>query len=402
MGTQTQGSNQGGVYKWEVPGQPVAIHIELDVVDRMLRDVMQGFGAVPKRGAEVGGILLGAVEQGERPVVRIEDYEVVPCEYRRGPSYLLSETDRQAFDDVSSRWSRTEESTLYRVGYFRSHTREGFGLGAEDLELCSQYFAEPSNVVLVIRPYATRVSVAGFLCYEDGKLQESSQAEFPFRRRELEGGPAPAARPLSAARTAGEPRLPATRETGLEPLQTSFELEDPEPGQEYARLTARSWENPEARPGAYEDAAMLVPEPQPADAVTTLSKPRFRSGWVWIPLSFIFLLLGVLLGFQAALTINSRGAAAAQRNLGLSLTVSKADDNLNVTWDRDSAAVRNAQRGVLNIQDGLYQKAVDLDAGQLQTGSIIFHNATNRVRFRLEVYLRGDVTMAQTLEWQGP
>jgi hypothetical protein len=59
MATRTQ--PPPGYYVWEVPGKPVAVHLHLDVLDRIASEVMRGFGAVPKRGAEVGGLLIGIV-----------------------------------------------------------------------------------------------------------------------------------------------------------------------------------------------------------------------------------------------------------------------------------------------------------------------------------------------------
>jgi hypothetical protein len=74
-----------GFYVWEVPGKPISIQLSLDVVDRLQQDVMRGFGALPRRGAEVGGILLGS-SSGAGQVVRVEDYIQVPIQYKRGPS----------------------------------------------------------------------------------------------------------------------------------------------------------------------------------------------------------------------------------------------------------------------------------------------------------------------------
>ena len=51
-----------------------------DERDRMQQDVMKGFGAVPKRGAEVGGILLGRTTPGDKLFVTIDDYVLVPIE----------------------------------------------------------------------------------------------------------------------------------------------------------------------------------------------------------------------------------------------------------------------------------------------------------------------------------
>src|ERR1700676_1049788 len=98
-----------GHFVWEVPGQPVVVHLRLDVVDRMAGEIMRGFGAVPKRGAEVGGVLLGVITQGNSPgevsTVRIEDFEAVPCKYVRGPSYLLTEPERTLFAEACQRRS---------------------------------------------------------------------------------------------------------------------------------------------------------------------------------------------------------------------------------------------------------------------------------------------------------
>jgi len=93
-----------GYYVWAVPGNPVAVHLRLDVVDRLGAEFLRGLGAVPKRGAEVGGVLLGSIEPGlvkDTSIVRIEDFEPVPCSYVRGPSYLLSEEDRKLFDEIA-------------------------------------------------------------------------------------------------------------------------------------------------------------------------------------------------------------------------------------------------------------------------------------------------------------
>src|SRR5712691_10584664 len=99
MDSTTQGAS--GYYVWEVEGQPVTIHMHLEVVDRLGPEIMRGFGAVPKRGAEVGGLLLGAIErsteQHQQTIVRIEDFEPVACDYKRGPSHLLTEEDGTAF-----------------------------------------------------------------------------------------------------------------------------------------------------------------------------------------------------------------------------------------------------------------------------------------------------------------
>ncbi|HSR05652.1 MAG TPA: hypothetical protein VLM42_00760 [Bryobacteraceae bacterium] len=359
METRTQ--DPAGYYVWEVPGQPVIVHIRLDVVDRLAAEVMRGFGAVPKRGAEVGGVLIGTTRPGVPAIVRIDDFEAVPCEYRRGPSYLFTEEDGRDFEDCWNRLQPGSSPSAYAVGYFRSHTRDGFSLEAEDLELLDQFFPQPTTVALLIKPYATRVSAGAFFVREHGDFPEKSPLEFPLRRRELLGEEDPARRPL------GEGRRVERRPRAAE-------------------------ENPQTAFGFSEPAREAPPIAEPVRA--------WRSGWVWLPLTFLFLLLGVALGYQLAQTMGARAAAAAAQDLSLTLSVKRNDNNLSVTWNRFAPSVRAAEKGLLEIDDGGYTKPVSLDAAQLQNGSLIYHNATNAVRFRLTVYPQARVSVVETFEWK--
>ena len=143
-------------FQWDVPGRSATIFIDFDLVDRLGYEIMRGFGAVPKRGAEVGGILLGSAELGARMVVRIEDFVSVPCEHLRGPSYALSDKDLRGFDEALERWKPAPDKRLYAVGYFRSNTRDVLQLSPDDLALLESRFPADSAVCLQVKPYATR------------------------------------------------------------------------------------------------------------------------------------------------------------------------------------------------------------------------------------------------------
>jgi hypothetical protein len=362
--TKTQGTS--GYYVWEVPGKPVVIHLHLDVVDRLAAEVLRGFGAIPKRGAEIGGLLLGTIEHGTTTVVRVEDFESVPCGHARGPSYLLSADDDGVFSEACRRWQPQESNPDYAIGYFRGHTRDGLALSPDDLGLLDRNFPSPGHIALLVKPFATKPCVAGFFFREDGKFQEATPLEFPLRKRELAGDDPAAA--------------------------------DPEPG---SLLRDRKNIVPEAvAEGLDEDLAIPSFAAEPARASGNQGKPRFRGGWVWLPLSFIFLLLGVLLGFQAALSLNPRATNGGAPEFPLSLAVTLTNDNLMVRWNRDAAAVRAAQKGLLEIEDGGFAKPVELDAAHLLGGSIIYRHSSNTVRFRLIVYLNSRLSVMETLEWR--
>jgi hypothetical protein len=340
-----------GYFVWEVPGQAVVIHLNLDVVDRMGADIMRGFGALPKRGAEVGGVLLGSIENGDVTVIRVKDYETVPCQYKRGPSYLFTEDAQEAFDQACARWQPGESLPVYAVGYYRSHTRDGPMMTADDIELLDRCFPLPTHIALIVKPFVTKASAASFFVRENGRFPETAAAEFPFRRYEL------------APESATEEPGPAFFEGP--PLERRSET-------------------------AEEPAALSDVTPRPR----RLGLP----GWVSIPLAFVFLTLGLLLGYQAALTkIPSTEGDAA---FSLALSVTRTGDNLTVRWNRAAPAVRAAQKGLLEIEDGSYSKPVELDLAHLQGGSLIYRNSSNRVRFRLIVTLNARSNVTETLEWR--
>ncbi len=367
-----------GYYVWEAPGKPVVVHLRLGLIDRLSAEVMRGFGLVPKRGAEVGGVLLGSIERppvepgsessGSPAIVRIDDFEVIPCEHRRGPSYQFTEEDIEPFEDACD--------GLHPVGYFRSHTRDGLALAPEDLELLDQFFADSANIALLIKPYATKVSTAGFFFREHGAFPDTTPLEFPFRRRDLSGEDPGPRRTLMErrARSAERTRVVAPYDTAS-PAEESVDAG-------YRADAAAEFE---------EDTRPVYPVP-----------PRRSSagGWIWAPLSLLLLLAGAGAGYWIALNGGPRSGVNAPEEFALALTVTKSGDNLSVKWDREAPAIRSAQKGLLEIEDGSSTKPVDLDAAQLRTGSLIYRNASKSVRFKLTVYPRARVSVTETMEWK--
>ncbi len=350
-------------YTWEVSGKPVSIRLDYDVVDRLLLDVMRGFGAVPRRGAEVGGILLGTLERDEKTIVRIRDFEPVLCQHARGPSYLLSEADHHRFEESVRNWQPAGGRPLRAVGCYRSHTRADLGLSEEDLALFARHFPDASDVFLLVKPFATRVSVGGFFFREEGQIRsDSAYLEFPFRRRELGGG-------SPAVERSESPFSPQAADDAVAGSLAALSL------------------------GA-------EPEPDvPSAEVPVVDPPKLKRN-LWIPLSFVFLLVGVLLGFQTALMLHRQPSPAlAEDPVALSLSVARSGDSLNVLWDRRAPAIQRARRGVLTITDRGYSKDVRLEPTQLQNGSVVYGNVSERVTFRLEVFVHERGSVSETVEF---
>jgi len=342
-------------YVWQVPGKKLAIHLYFDVVDRMNYEVMQGFGALPRRGAEVGGVLLGRVDSsGDDRLVYVEDCEPVPCEYNFGPSYNLTEREQEAIGQVLERWKPGPDRRISVVGFYRSHTRKDLFLDERDLAVCSAHFSDPSSVFLVVKPFATRSALAGFFFWEDGQIHsEAPYSEFTFHRRDLGGGDPRPVRPSFKKAVESVPVLPA--QDGSE-VQTE--------------------------PVVSADAAEQSDVPQFAVAPRA-SIPR----WLWGTVLAVLLAGGGYMGFRAVTDLNVfRRSEPVQPSLPIALAVRENDRQLAINWNRASPAILTARKAVLSISDGpAIQKEIELNGDELRLGSVVYSRVTGDVRLKLEV-----------------
>jgi hypothetical protein len=256
------------------------------------------------------------------------------------------------------------------------------------LDLIAKNFPDAETVVLLIRPFGTKPSIAGFYFKEDGRFQDGPPLlEFPFRRKDLapdDTTPPPerARREIDfASRTQKEPVEPAPD------VRPSSREADREP----APLAAPP--EPAARP---EKAA----EPELAVFAVPKTKSRLWNSAIWLPLSAALLLVGVVLGFQVAFTIGPRPWNRSDP-YRLALTASPAGNDIEVKWDCLSPVIKKAQRGILTIEDGAYRKPIQLDSDRLHSGTtVLYRHYSNQVRFRLEVFLKDSSSVVETLEWK--
>jgi TonB family protein len=163
---------------------PLAARLNVSVIAEINEAIFGARRSDPDRDMEIGGILLGAVDGGDgaRPTVRIERFDQMVSEHRRGSSYALTDRDKKALAKKIDWWIRHGASKGLRpVGFFRSHTRRGLYLDQDDFTLFQHYFPEPAAVFLLVRPMTGAGSVGGFFFWEEGDMhRESSYQEFPF------------------------------------------------------------------------------------------------------------------------------------------------------------------------------------------------------------------------------
>jgi hypothetical protein len=209
--------------------------------------------------------------------------------------------------------------------------------------------------------------MAGFVLPQDGRFVAGTAPadEFPFRRRELE-------EMLEAQAAPAGPRVP----------YRPFAMPAPQP-------------SPAVHVSASQPPPQPAAPPLPTPPATPLTTGKRRVRWSWVPLSSIFLAVGILLGIQA--TLSMRGVSSDPYDLKLSL--SKSANTLTLRWDRRAPAIRAARRGTVFIEDGQVKMTRDLEASELQNGSIVYTPATMSVHFRLQVFPRERDSITETIDW---
>ncbi len=210
------------------------------------------------------------------------------------------------------------------VGYYRTHRLEGgLVVNAGDLSLIRSCFPDPANIFLLLKPSPGEALERRLFFWDEGVMRSSP-------------------------------------DDGVAPW-TPAPLPPPE-----------AW--------------ATAPTDNPAPA------PHSKRN-LWLALPAIAAMLALLFIPARWFTPESPLAAdpgappappAPLRTLGLE--VRKSGEGLDLRWDRNQPAIRDALRGVLYIDDGPHRRVSELDRDQLRTGSIYYTPNGGDVRFRLEVH----------------
>lgn len=376
---------------------------------KQVRDhVIVGFHRLAKRGIECGGVLYGRREG--RKVIVSEIREII-CEYKTGPSFVLSECDKQRLSEQLAH-TPPELSGLTPVGFYISHTKDDIFATDRDLAIYDTFFPNVWQVMLILRPARQGALRAGF--FVRGQLGEF-RGDHSFEEFDIEGpetpaetaalianarganeshasaAPAPRARAATAAATPGASAsiadalfLPSNPISAL-PVEQM-------PVQPPPRALERSWAGnavappPQrglsASPGSFMGSG-LAPrgfqysgvDPRPLYPPPAPHAPKQRQ-WVWFA-AWCGSLLAVALG--AYWFFNVHQAAP------LLLRLAEQDGDLRIEWDRAAASVRNASVGALEIRDGSRTRQIRLSPEQLAVGSYLFPLGAGDVSVRMNV-----------------
>ena len=321
---------------WEVPGKPVSVRLNPEVVGRLGMAIREGFKALPHRGLETGGLLIGRRrEVANHVVVDILDFEPVESEHAAGPSYLLSNADRHLLEARIAAREATAKKLLI-VGFYRSHTRRDFAITVEDASLFSDYFRKASDVFLLIKPNDYGPPTGGFIIREGGKiLSPSPYVQVPLDRAIV---------------------IPAARETSIPALPAS--PAPPRPPQ--------------------------IVQPS-APERTTWMRTTWMVRWpIWLAAAGA---MAVAVGLPFGIQRRIPGPPPAKPRVALALSVTNSGNGLLLSWDHQAS--RQAGHAVLWIKDGQEEQKFELDSKQLNEGSVTYWPAGSDVNFRLTLLSPG-------------
>jgi len=358
-GEQFVSGHRGYLYEGLLP--QAQIWIDFLVVDRIAAEALRGLSALPRRGIEVGGILLGRTDGGTAPaVVRITDCVPFDCEHLFGPNFQLSPKDREALAELLAGLNG-KGARLQAVGLYRTHTRGDLELTAEDVELLDAFFPGTQAVCLVVRPYAVRPADAAFFLRGAGGFRPGPPpATFVFRRKEMGGGATPRGAAAPAAEAPSSPPQPSSAAPSAEPPPAAFESELP------------------------------APEPAPA--------PRASYTWLWVAALFTFLLAGVAIGVQIAGGLSRPAPPPPADPYALGLSALQFGDAIHFRWNPRAPALEACQSASLVIRDGDNTKIIELRKEDISRGALIYRNASPDVRFRVEAVLSPGNVLSESLQ----
>jgi hypothetical protein len=352
------------------------IYLRPRVMGRLGTEAWVGFKRVPRRGLEIGGVLLGRTERREDTTTFwIEGFTAVESEHRSGPSYVPSDADLVRLQDEVSRNGSAS------IGLFRSQTRsEQLVLQEPDTALLERYFSSRDSLFLMVGPVpgkaALFVGTNGNLhCVHEfalGSLTSVLKGSQNGRSQEIDAPP----NPMPEVRIT---RLPRTVETPKHEMPGAIEPLKDEAAPPPFSANNRSVDAPE-HPIVEPLEEFL--SAGPAD----LSRWKRRKLGTWI----VTVTLAVLL-ISAAFSVRSY---SSRHSIGpvrsaleyIQLGVEREGSILRVHWDRNSPTLRNANRAVLHVQDGEAQADRVLTASDLDAGSTTYEPKNSELAFRLDVY----------------
>jgi len=359
---------------WEscADGRRVLFSESVAVELRMV--AIKGFTALRRRGLEMGGLLFGGRDSGEW---RIEGLLEVPCEHRYGPSYTLSDTDREKLTELLAR--RRPGPTV--VGFYRSVTGRELAVEPADEAMIAEYFGQGDVAFLLLQPLSAEKCVGHLRFFHDGQLLPTSEeAPFPFEPKRM-----PVMQMVMQEGPQEEVPIQADE---LVPQQPSAVLPPPR-----RRMHAEPGPEPPAEEPVAERVVPVRWESEPA--------PRRSGLWKAALVGIAGALAGAFI-YDVGWSQRAQPTALMPKWVELHLDAKPEGGKLDVSWDTAAVQSLDATRGALTIRDGSAQREIELGAPDVRAGKYTYAPEAPDVAVRLTVFAKGSTVAAESARVSRP
>ncbi|MDZ7639570.1 MAG: hypothetical protein U5J83_15145 [Bryobacterales bacterium] len=353
---------------------------ESAALQRMRLETVEALNALPRRGLEIGGFLLGRVEAAPDapPTVTVLDFVTVEISHQQGPSYQLSGDEIAEFRQRMDAAIEAAGNGAIALGCWRSDTlAQPLALRPEDEAVFRAVYGKGPAIYLLFRPHAFDAFPCQMLVLEDGEIYPSSEFAVSFRT------PASAAQEDSVAPpVAGEgDSQPKIQPSVQADAEASFAtLPAPESGS--ATTDSGKGESPRHR------VTLVLPSARTAIAASLAG------------IAFLGVMAAILYG--PALLRNGKGNPQASASLALPtlrpplqaepssavaelqqetipLHAHRVADGIRLAWE-DASVAQQATRGSFLIRDGNTETRIRLDTADLKAGSVTYSPRTETIR----------------------
>ena len=369
---------------WHPSQSSLAIEYTRAVMDAVRDQVIAGFRRLSRGGVEVGGILYGLREEGK---VRIQATVPVSCEYKSGPSFVLSDKDKlRLLEQLTNSETTDDLKGLVVVGWYVSHPRGSIALTDGDLDIFNEFFPAIWNVALVLKPGDQAVRCGFFVREPRGALNiAQSYQEFEIALpRSVEGSSAVRQIADQVASSLAAQREPApdpsdSRRRGrreiMEMPSAPRPANSPRAGSHGAAAAAAM--APGSEEASLPNWSTAVARPRSAIVALRRAEHTRRLQWRWI----VLWVMAMALVVGGTYAYHEFTAAVP-----LGLRVAEHDGDLMIQWDPAARPLRWAETGRIMIQSadqGVTK--IDLSQRELAAGKYLYEGTEGDTSIHLSV-----------------
>lgn len=124
--------------------------------------------------------------------------------------------------------------------------------------------------------------------------------------------------------------------------------------------------------------------------------------WAAALLSILFAAGGLIGGYLYAGSRHQEASPAAATLYRLGLSAQIEDGVIRLSWDNSAAALRDALKGVVTVEDGDNTRTIELETADLARGRMRFRSQAKKVEIRMDVFTAEHSGVTESLSFEAP